>query len=155
MTIFDIDQEILSCIDQETGEVIDIERLNSLQMERNSKIHNVACWYKELLAEAEAIKAEKQKLAKRQQVCENKAESLKKYLAFVLDGEKFKDGVVSISYRTTKSVVFFDDFDYSTLPEEYQKVTIEPRKTELKKAIEDGQHFEGVELEERQAIQIK
>ena len=155
MTIFDIDQEILSCIDTETGEVIDLEKLEALQMERDRKIHNVACWYKELNAEAEAIKSEKQKLAKRQQVCENKAESLKKYLAFVLDGEKFKDGAVSISYRTTKSVVFYDDFDYSTLPEEYQKVTIEPKKTELKQAIENGQVIEGVELEVKSAIQIK
>ena len=155
MTIFDIDQEILSCIDTETGEVIDLEKLEALQMERDRKIHNVACWYKELNAEADAIKSEKQKLAKRQQVCENKAESLKKYLAFVLDGEKFKDGAVSISYRTTKSVVFYDDFDYSTLPEEYQKVTIEPKKTELKQAIENGQVIEGVELEVKSAIQIK
>ena len=155
MTIFDIDQEILSCIDLETGEVIDLEKLEALQMERDRKIHNVACWYKELNAEAEAIKSEKQKLAKRQQVCENKAESLKKYLAFVLGGEKFKDGAVSISYRTTKSVVFYDDFDYSTLPEEYQKVTIEPKKTELKQAIENGQVIEGVELEVKSAIQIK
>ena len=155
MTIFDIDQEILSCIDTETGEVIDLEKLETLQMERDRKIHNVACWYKELNAEANAIKEEKQKLAKRQQVCENKAESLKKYLAFVLDGEKFKDGAVSISYRTTKSVVFYDDFDYSTLPEEYQKVTIEPKKTELKQAIENGQVIEGVELEVKSSIQIK
>lgn len=155
MTIFDIDQEILSCIDMETGEVIDLEKLAALQMERDRKIHNVACWYKELTAEAEAIKAEKQKLAHRQQVCENKAESLKKYLAFALDGEKYKDGAVAISYRTSKSVVFYDDFDYSELPDEYQKITIEPKKAEIKKAIEEGHVIEGVELVEKTNIQIK
>ena len=77
MTIYDIEAEIMDCIDQETGEIIDIDRLNALEMERDKKISNVACWIKDLKAEAEAIKAEKQTLDKRQKAAENKAESLK------------------------------------------------------------------------------
>ena len=32
--LYDINSEILSCIDAETGEIIDVERLQALQMER-------------------------------------------------------------------------------------------------------------------------
>ena len=72
MTIYEIDNEIMNCVDMETGEVIDTDKLNDLQMERDAKIENVALWIKELKAEAEAIKNEKQALADRQRVAENK-----------------------------------------------------------------------------------
>ena len=99
MTLYEIDNEIMNCIDEETGEIIDLDRLNALEMERDKKIGNVACWIKDLKAEAEAIKAEKQALDKRQKAAENKAESLKTWLQTVLEGEKFKDSRCSISYR--------------------------------------------------------
>ena len=65
MTIYEIDQAIMNCVDAETGEIIDTERLDKLQMERDAKLENVACWIKDLKAEAEALKAEKQALADR------------------------------------------------------------------------------------------
>lgn len=169
MTIYDIDNEfatkmneLLEIFDEETGEVTDIDRfeelkkaLDSLAEERKQKISNVACWYKSLVAEAEAIKTEKQNLAKRQQAVENKAESLKKYLEYALQGEKFEDARCKISYRTSESVTFADGFDYSKLPTEFQKVTIEPNKIELKKAIKDGQGFAGVFLQKKTSTIIK
>ena len=169
MTIYDIDNEfatkmdeLLEIFDEETGEVTDIDRfeelkkaLDSLAEERKQKISNVACWYKSLVAEANAIKEEKQKLAKRQAACENKAENLKKYLEYALQGEKFKDARVNITYRPTKSVGFIPDYDYSKLPPEFQKVTIEPKKTEIKKAIESGVEIPGAFIEEKVSTIIK
>lgn len=170
MNIYEIDRnfaaimdDIMLIFDEETGEVTDIDkfeelkhRLNELQEERDKKISNVACWYKQLCAEAEAIKAEKMALAKRQQTAEKKAENLKKYLEYALQGEKFKDARVSISYRKSKSVAFSENFDCRNLPEEFQKITYEPKKTELKKAIEeDGIDFPGVEIVEKTSMQIK
>ena len=61
--LYEIDKGIMECLDAETGEVIDPERLDALFMERNQKIENVACWVKNLLSDAEAIKAEKDALA--------------------------------------------------------------------------------------------
>lgn len=169
MTIYDIDNEFankmdefLSVFDEETGEVTDIDRfeelkkaLDGLAEERKKKISNVACWYKSLVAEAEAIKAEKQNLAKRQQTIENKAESLKKYLEYALQGEKFEDARCKISYRTSEAVTFAEGFDYSKLPTEFQKVTVEPKKAEIKKAIKDGQGFAGVFLSKNTSTIIK
>ena len=47
--LYEIQEDILSCIDLKTGEIIDVERLHGLQMERRQKIRNIACWIKETL----------------------------------------------------------------------------------------------------------
>ena len=59
MNLYDIDNAILSCVDMETGEIIDAEKLDELKMEKERKIRNIACWVKELNAEAEALKKQK------------------------------------------------------------------------------------------------
>ena len=169
MTLYDIDAEILKVeqkaaeiFDEETGEVTNIDefeqlkaQFDALQMDRKQKISNIACLYKQVLAEAEAIKTEKMALAKRQQSAENRAESLKRYLDYALQGEKFEDARCKISYRTSEAVTFADGFDYSKLPTEFQKVTVEPNKVELKKAIKDGQGFAGVFLQKKTSTIIK
>lgn len=155
MTLYEIEAEITDCIDQETGEVIDLDRLNALEMERDKKISNVACWIKDLKAEAEAIKAEKQALDKRQKAAENKAESLKEWLSGILQGEKFKDSRCSISYRRSERVNFSDSFNFDTLPDSMKKVTIEPKKTEIKEFLKAGGEIEGVRIEENTSMTIK
>lgn len=177
MTIYELDNEIGKILDEiedymdagdgnvvntETGEVITVDayeelqaRLDALGEKREEKISNIACWIKQLEADAEAIKKEKMNLAKRQKYCENKAESLKQYLSYALQGEKFKDARVSISYRSSQKVEFAPNFDYSTLPAEYQKITYEPNRTELKKAILDGTEFDGIWIQDNKNIQIK
>ena len=155
MNIYEIDNAILECIDLETGEIIDEEKLNALQMERDKKVSNVACWIKDIKAENEAIKAEKQNLSRRQEVNERKMESLKKWLAFALNGEKFKDGRVSISYRKSESVQFDDSFKLENLPSEFRKVTVEPMKSEIKQAIKDGQTVSGCYIKEENNLQIR
>ena len=155
MTLYEINQAILETVDQETGEIIDIDRLNALEMERDTKISNVACWIKDLKAEAEAIKAEKQALEKRQKAAENKAESLKQWLQLALDGEKFKDARCSISYRKTEKVVFDDGFCFSSLPTQFRRITVEPKKTEIKDYLKTGAEMEGVQLVTTNSMQIK
>lgn len=169
MTIYEIDNEfatkmneLLEIFDEETGEITDLDRfeelkkaLDGLEEERKQKISNVACWYKSLVAEAEAIKAEKQKLAKRQQSTENKAENLKAYLEYALGGEKFKDARVNITYRKSEGIHFADDFDGNTLPKEFLRIKAEPKLTEIKEAIKAGQEFKGISLVERQNMLIK
>lgn len=153
MTLYEIDQKLLDCIDLETGEILNEERLNELQMERNEKLEKVALWIKELNAEADALKAEKQAFADRQKAAENKAESLKKWLADALAGEKFKTTKVMVSFRKTKSVEVSDIF---ALDENYVKYS-EPTadKAAIKKAIEAGEIVKGAQLVEGTSISIK
>jgi len=155
MTIYEIDEAILGCIDMETGEVIDLDRLNELEMKREQKISNVACWYKDLIAEADAIKAEEQNLNRRRKVCENKAESLKNWLAYVLNGNKFEDSRNKISYRRSESVAFAEGFDIESLPEQFKKITVEPKKTEIKNFLKTGATIDGCSVQEKLSIQIK
>ena len=155
MTIYAIEAAIMDCIDQETGEVIDLDRLNALEMERDKKISNVACWIKDLKAEAEAIKAEKQALDKRQKAAENKAESLKEWLTGILQGEKYKDSRCAISYRKSERVNFSDNFNFDSLPDYMKKVTVEPKKTEIKEFLKAGGEIDGVRIEENTSMTIK
>lgn len=153
MTLFQIDEQILGCLDLETGEIIDTEKLDQLQMARDTKIENIACWIKNLTADAEALKAQKQAFADRLKSAENKAESLKKYLASYLAGQKFSTDKVAVSFRKTSSV---NVTDMNLIPDDYLKFA-EPTadKTAIKKAIQDGIVVPGAEIAEGQSISIK
>lgn len=153
MNLFQIDEAIMSCIDMETGEIIDLEKLGQLQMTRDTKIENVACWIKNLAAEAEALKVQKQAFAERQKVAENKVESLKRYLSNYLAGQKFSTEKVVVSFRKTSSV---DITDMSLIPEDYLKYA-EPtvNKTAVKDAIKKGVKVPGAVIAEGLSISIK
>lgn len=154
MNLYEIDEQILSLVDEETGDIVDIEALEALEMERDTKISNIGCWIKDLKAEAEAIKAEKQSLEKRQKAAENKAEQLKNYLSGYLNGAKFKDARVAISYRKSESVEV-DDNAMDELPARFIKVEKSVMKQALKDAMKGGQTFEGCRLVEKQNLQIR
>ena len=40
-SLYQIEEAIMDCVDMETGEIIEIERLDQLQMEREVKIENI------------------------------------------------------------------------------------------------------------------
>lgn len=153
MTLYEINDQITACVDIETGEILDQEALRALELAFDEKIEGIALWIKNLLAEAKAIKEEKDNLAARQKTCENKAESLKNYLAFALCGEKFKTPKVSISFRKSESVQVDDvtklDDDYL----KYAAPTVD--KTKVKQALKAGIELQGVQLVTNQNIQIK
>lgn len=152
-TLYEIDEEILNCVDMETGEIIDVERLGQLQLAREDKVEGVALWIKNLLSDVDAIKSEEEKLAQRRKANENKAKNLKEYLSKFLNGQKFKTPKVSISYRKSESV---EVTDLSKLDDDYLKFA-EPTvdKTKVKKALKAGTVLQGVSLVENQNIQIR
>lgn len=157
MTLFDIDKAIFDFefeIDEETGEILNAEALDELQMERDAKIEGVGLWIKNLEAEAAAVKAEKDNMADRQKRLEKKAESLKRYLAYALDGQKFSTPKIALSWRRSESVVITDE---ALLPENCLNVTIvkKPDKKVIKDALKAGKEIMGAELVEKQNLQIK
>ena len=158
MKLYEIDNAIFDCIDLETGEVIDTERLDALHMERDAKIENVALWIKDLKAESEAIKAEKMALAERQRVAENKAESLKKWLAYALDGQKFSTAKCAVSFKKTEKVEISDVGMIRLMKEHDELLTYkepEPNKTAIKQALKDGLTVQGVQLVQNMSTIIK
>ena len=153
MKLYEINQSILECIDNETGEIIDADKLNDLQIAKDEKLENLALWYKDLIAEANALKEEKEAFAEREKVANNKAESIKNYLSFVLNGENFKTTKCALSFRKSEKTVIDDIY---SIPENFLKYS-EPKAdlTEIKKAIKNGEEIKGAHLEETQNIQIK
>ena len=152
--LYEIENEILECVDLETGEIIDEEKLSALEIERDKKIEGIILWRKDLLAEAEAVKAEGKKLYDRAKVCENKAEQLKKYIENALAGEKFKTERCSVTYRRSTSIVIDNPF---ILSDKFYKPIKEDwfSKEAIKKAIENGENVIGAHQEEKNGIVIK
>ena len=150
--LYEIDQGILSCLDAETGEIIDPELLNALLMEREAKIENVVLWIKNLESDALAIKAEKEALAKRQAAALAKAEQLKEWLVKALDGQKFSTAKCAVSFRRSEKTMVFDE---GMVPSEYMKTKIEPDVAAIKKALKEGIEVGGCCLVEGHNLQIK
>lgn len=152
--LYEIEEDILKCVDMETGEIIDTAKLEALEMEREQKIEGVILWRKDLLAEAKAIKDEAAELSKRAKVAENKAESLKGYIEHVLAGDKFKTARCSVSYRKTSKIVIDD---LKQLPQEVWKDLSEDwiSKNKIKDMLEAGKEVKGAHQEDGQSMIIK
>jgi len=161
MNIYDINADILNLIDEETGEILDYEAFESLVMEREAKVENMALCHLELNAEAAAIKAEEDRLKARRQLAERKAERLKNYLANIQAGEKFKTPRVSISFRSSESVKILDEAEFiKTMMEsgDYTYLTYKDptvNKTAIKEAIKNGVDVKGACISKNLNIQIK
>lgn len=167
-TLYELDARIaelldtgfeMSCIDAETGEIDETQLdvyLEQLQLDRKTKIDNIAVYVKNLEAEAVAIKAEEKRLKERRESKERKAERLKNYIktSMVLQGEtKFESARVSMALRNSKAVVV----DESKLESVYfiNKIVQSVDKKAIKAALEAGILVEGAMLEERKNLQIK
>lgn len=145
--------EIMNCVDVETGEIFDEAKFEELNLTREQKIENICLWIKNLNAEAEALKIEKNNLAERQKAKENKAESLKKYITGYLDGATYESAKVRVSFRKSESLEIEEG---TIIPDEFLRFKEpEVNKTDLKKAIKGGLNIPGVQLVENQNIQIK
>lgn len=153
MNLYEIDEEVMKCVDVETGEVFDIDRFEELNLQREEKIENICLWIKNLKAEIEALKAEKDAFYKRQKSAENKMESLKKYISNYLEGTGYESAKVKVSFRKSEAL---EISEFAEIPEEYLKYK-EPDvdKTALKDAIKKGLELKGVTIVQNQNIQIK
>ena len=160
--LYEIDQAILDCMDLETGEILDGEKLTALQMERETKLEGVALWVKDLKAEAEAVKAEADKLTARKKALDNKVADLKQWLLYALNGEKLKTARCNV-YQTHNTRLAVADEPaliqfLQTLknPERFLKFP-EPelRKDEIKKALKEDYEIPGAALEETEGVVIK
>lgn len=158
MTLYEIEESIMACFDPETGELADVDAFEALQIERTQKIENIACWIKDLTADAAAIREEEKSLADRRRSMENKAENLKNYLSrFLGDGEKYSSARCALSWRkSTKVEVDLQELYKDPLSENYLLYRDpEPNKTAIKEAIKAGFTVNGCELIENNNLQIK
>ena len=143
-------------VNEETGEISEdwFKFLDDCQMARDDKALSIVRYSKSCRAEAEAIKAEKLALEKRQRTLDNKADRLESYVAgFIRPGEKLSDATAAISWRKSSGLVVTDE---SSLPVDCFKVVKTVLLTSVKDGIKAGTIPENVaRIEERQNIQFK
>ena len=155
--LYDIDAKIMecmaNCIDPDTGEITNIEQLEALQMERQTKLENVALYIKNLKADAAIYKAEKQAFAERQAAAEKRAESLSEWLKKALDGQKFKTEKAEVNFRKTQKVEILDIWDLNEDLLKYSDPT--PDKAAIKRAIKAGEEVKGAKLVDDISMTIK
>lgn len=165
MNLFDINNNIRAFLDQlyssvdDTGEITqgDWEALEELTEARDTKIENIALYIKEMEAQAEAIKAEADRLTARAKSAQKKADRLRAYLTMNLQREsmdKFETSRCQISFRKSE-VVSIPDENY--LPKKYltKKVTYAPDKKAIKEELKAGKAVRGATIITKQNIQIK
>ena len=160
--LYEIDAAILAAVDQETGEILDVEKLDALQMEREMKLEGVALWVKDLKAEAAAVKEEADKLTARKKALDNKIDGLKAWLLRALDGGKLKTPRCNVYQTHSQRVTVADEpklISFLQTLEEPEKFLRfkdpELKKDEIKKALKDGTIIPGAELEETESVVIK
>ena len=161
MNLFKIAEALERCVklvsgnyvDTETGEVIDTEAIESLEMERDAKIRNIACWIRNLDAEEKALAEQERIYRDRKNATHNKKEDLKAYLASFLAGKKWKNEEVNISWRKSEAVEVTDMKKLSSYYLRYREPEV--NKTLLKADLKAGVKLEGAVLTEKNNIQIK
>ena len=159
MKLYEIDPAIElimeKAIDLETGEINEdaYEELEKLQIEKEHKAEYIGLCIKNDLADAAEIKAQEDilkqeiiNLSKRRNTITNRANRSKMYLAYALKREKLTTPRIAISFRETSSVDVEPDA-WRFLPDKYLRhKDPEPDKTEIGKALKEGQTLPGCKL---------
>jgi hypothetical protein len=150
--LYEIKQDILDCIDMETGEITDPERLEQLQIDRHEKLRNIAFVAINASADITAYREQEKRFTAKRKAAEKTLAWAKETLARELAGQKMKEAEFTISYRPSEVVEIDDDAD---LPFEFIKIKAEWDKAAIKEALKEGAVFEGCRLVQKQNIQIR
>lgn len=140
-------------VDTETGEILSVEEVNKLAMERKAKIEGCMLFYLEREAEEAALDAEIKKLTARKKAIAAKKNWIKAYVAASLNGEKFETPRVKGYYRKSETVAI--DVPAEKLPEEYLRIKAEPDKTSIGAALKKGIKIPGASIVVKNNLIIK
>lgn len=162
MSIYEIDAALLALVDEETGELMDYEAFEQLQMDRDTLVYNMRSWYLDTKTRMIGLKAEKQYIVKNLDdqidALTRRSERIATYLEYATGGEKTKTDRYEISYRNSEATNVDDDFvtwaevnapDLLTYPDP------KPNKTAIKQAIKDGMKVEHAVIEKNKSIIVK
>ncbi len=162
-TLYEIDERLRNifitpegdAVDGSTGEVLDTQALDDLQMEKWTKVDNICRYIKNLQSDIAQYKEETNKLKDRTDRAQKKRDSLMTYLAMHLEAGKKAD-VPSAQIRWRKSTAVSIP-DEKLLPMCFMKQTIttSPDKVAIKDFLKAGKEVPGATLEEKQNLSIK
>jgi hypothetical protein len=151
-----IERLMAEVIDHETGEITDegLEKLDALEMERDEKARQIAMYHLSILAEAEMVKKQADRLATRAKVLTNQAGRLKQKLVDWLPvGTKLSNDVVKIGWgkSTAVEVVDADALPANCWKERDPLIDV----AGIKRRIKLGEGIPGAKLVTRHYVNIK
>lgn len=165
-----IEQLLDSFVDEETGELKVSEKemneaISKIQMEfdetikalRNSCLSDLLD-AKCIAAEASALYQEYKATKKRADARENRGERTKRFLAFLLKGEKFDKDGVRISYRKSDALVIEDKnnlIEWALVNAPGFLKDPELREADIKSALKNDADIPFAHIETRNNIQVK
>lgn len=157
MTLYELNAQINAFLeentDPETGEVLNLDALEDLELERSVKLENYALAVKNFDAEIAALKAESDKLDERRKHAEKTRDYIKNVLFEELHGEKMSTARVQITYKKTQST---EVVDVSIIPKKFLiPQPPKPDKNAIRNAIKAGETVNGAELRDNISMIIK
>lgn len=163
----DDDGNIIANVDAYKNKMLTawFDTLTGIEGEFDEKAESIAIYYKQLLAEAKMLKAEKAAIAKRQSQKEKQAESLKTYLFKSMQalGRQKIDmprAVMSLK-KNAPSLVVDDEISFVEWAEEHNldhllKYSMpEVKKNDVKALCKNGEEIPFVHMEAKQSLSIK
>ncbi|BDS17337.1 siphovirus Gp157 family protein [Clostridium perfringens] len=131
--------------------------LGQVEDDINTKIENTCKVIKEVEADSIGIDEEIKRLSALKKKKENTVKKLKEYVEFEMNGiglNKVEGKLFKVSFRKSKVVKVLDE---TKIPKEFIKIktTETISKTDLGKALKNGEIIEGAELVENKSLQIK
>jgi hypothetical protein len=163
----DDDGNIIANVDAYRNKMLTawFDTLTGIEGEFDEKAESIAIYYKQLLAEAKMLKAEKAVIAKRQSQKEKQAESLKTYLFKSMQalGRQKIDmprAVMSLK-KNAPSLVVDDEISFVEWAEEHNLDHLlkynmpEVKKNDVKALCKKGEEIPFVHMESKQSLSIK
>lgn len=159
MDLFEIDKQILGCIDQETGEVIDLDMLASLTLQRDEKISNICKWIINLNSDVRQLKEQEDRFKERRQKAQKRAESLKNFLLTYMNGRPFKTAEFSATFRKSNAVEIVNQDAFEAFADKNRGLLTfpapVPNKTAIKAALDAGEEVPGAAIKQNVNLIIK
>ncbi len=169
-TLYQINNQIESFfeenVDQETGEILNYDLLEKLEIEKREKQHSVVKYIQHLENNEKAIKDEMDRLKTLKTVSSNRIDSLKNYLKNSME----IDNITSIDFETRKVYIaknppklniaenLFEEFGIVKSAEgalKLVKTDLANKKKEVKDKLKKGEEVEGAELSYSTSLRIK
>ena len=155
----ELEEKILGTMDEETGEIPANEELDAqaeaLGLAIDAKIDGIARMVRNWTSDVESWKAEEKRFADKRRASENRIKHIKLYAKACLEGaglEKLKTTLFTVAIQKNGGVAPMNlcvDLDPKTLPERFQKITVEANSPAIREALESGEKLEFAELGER------
>lgn len=159
MTLYEIEEVyrgLMEYAEENEGDITEVvEEFEKVRADFDNKAENYWRIIKNLNAQADALKAEKQKLEQKQRRAERLADSLKERMANAMqtfEKDKVKTQFGSFSFRKSTSVEILDE---TVIPDDFFRVKKEVQKSVIADAIKAGHVVPGAALKENRNLQVR